>query len=197
MKKDGMKRQYLKGESIFWTGDRVERLFIVQSGCIEIYKDDREGHRLTLWKCYDRELFCLATLYVKKAFANATCVTDSTLISFDRHTLDKVLALCPQVGTDLLMCLSGKLACYSAMTDDIAFHDITFRLKKLLYANAGQGPHHAVDMRLEDMASRLGTCKEVISRALRSLKKDGLITRRGRKILILDLERLIDGIACK
>ncbi len=190
MRKEGLKRNYLKGEGIFWAGEKVERLFIVKSGCIEIYKDDLEGHRLTLWKCHERELFCLASLYVGRAFANAVCLKDSTLISFDRFTVNKLISLCPEIGTDLLSCLSGKLACYSAITDDIAFHDITFRLKKLLYLSANSG--NIVDLRLDEMAAMLGTCKEVVSRVLKSLRKDKLIKRRGRQILILDIDRLYD-----
>ncbi len=189
-KRTGTKRRYTKDEAIFWAGDRVERLFVVMKGVVEVYKDDPEGKKLTLFNYAPGDVFCLASLYVESAFANAVAIEDSTLISFESRVVDQVINLCPPVGTNLLRCLSGKLACFSVMVDEIAFKDLTSRLAGHLKVLAESSGSREIRITLDELSSRLGTCKEVVSRALKRLKERGLIERKGRAIVILDPEGL-------
>ncbi|NDY43012.1 Crp/Fnr family transcriptional regulator [Dissulfurirhabdus thermomarina] len=192
MKKTGVKRAYAPGEAVFWVGERVDRLFVVASGSVEVYKDDFEGRKLTLFKYYSGDIFCLATLNVERAFANARAVETSTLISFEKRVVDEIIAACPDFGLNFLGCLSSKLVCFSIMVDDLAFKDLTSRLAKLLLVTRETSRPNRMKLSLEELAARLGTCQEVVSRALRKLREEGLVERRGHRILITDPDGLRD-----
>ncbi len=190
------KKRYSKGQFIFWSGDRVERFHVVKSGVVEVYKSDPEGRKLVLWRCHPNDIFCLATLFVDSAFATAEAVEDSELYLIPKHALDRLMAQAPLVGANMLRCLSGKLACYSGMVDDLAFRDLTFRLMKLIYQSRRQDRQGRwiCSLSLEEMASKLGTCKEVVSRSLKGIKEDGYVRRVGRLLEITDLSKLGDRV---
>ncbi len=189
--------KYSKNEVIFLAGDNVDRLFVIENGCIESYKDNVEGRRLTLWLYHPGDLFCLATLYMDSAFANAVALKNSTLYSLPGQTVTEILMKEPSLGVNFLQYLSNKLAGYSAMVDDLAFKDLSFRLMKLLFAKARHlsGNTAECTLSLENMASHLGTSKEVISRALKKLKEEDLVKRHGRSLVILDVNRLEEKIS--
>lgn len=66
------------------------------------------------------------------------------------------------------------------------------RLANLLLDQAEANETDAVPRMLtqEEMASRLGTVREMVGRALRGLASDGIIEFDRHRIVVLDVERL-------
>ncbi|MGL4651288.1 MAG: Crp/Fnr family transcriptional regulator, partial [Caldilineaceae bacterium] len=78
---------------------------------------------------------------------------------------------------------------------ELAMLNVRGRLAKLLLEQAesferGDMPYA---MTQEEMASRLGTVREVVGRALRSLIADGLVEFERNRIVVLDRARLKDA----
>src|SRR5207237_10495360 len=79
----------------------------------------------------------------------------------------------------------------------LAFQSVRKRLIRLLdqlsrWSRSSAGPVEVPRiLSQEEMANALGTAREVVTRTLAELEHEGLISRKGRKILIPDRERLL------
>ena len=195
------KRKYYQGEHIFFQGDQVNHLFILEMGKVEIYKSDVNGRKLTLWFIEESELFCLATLFAQTSFTSAQAVRDSLIYSISREDFELLMASSRALSRNLLRCICGKLAAYASRVDDLAFRKIEARLARTLLQNlAPRGKQFCCHLSQEELAAMVGTSREVVGRCLKSLRERDLLTisktGRPRTITVLntsDLERLIDS----
>jgi len=86
--------------------------------------------------------------------------------------------------------LSGLLENMSKL-EDLSLHTVEARLARLLLEQAGQGTVQRRRWATQtEMAARLGTVPDVLSRALRKLAADGLIRVARHQIEILDIAGL-------
>ena len=173
------KRKIRAGEYIFFQDDIVEHLFILEIGLVEIHKSDINGRKVTLWRIEAGNVFCLANLFAGKCFANALALADCLLFTLPRRHLVALLGQHQDLALQFITCISSKLAAYSTLLEDFAFKNVQERLIKVLLANARPGRHGnglpACVLSQGELASRLGTCREVVSRAIAKLKNGGLI----------------------
>ncbi|PIP43900.1 MAG: hypothetical protein COZ12_09105 [Deltaproteobacteria bacterium CG_4_10_14_3_um_filter_60_8] len=194
------KRLFSKDSHVFYQDDRVEHLFFLEFGRIEIYKSDMDGRKLTMWFIQPGDVFCLANLYAQKSFANAMAVVDSSLYCLKRSDLGRFLLAHSELSHSLVQCLSVKLASYSTILDDIAFLNVTSRMAKILLQHkkesaAGQ---FFCELNQSELAGRLGTCREVVCRTLGRMRAAGVIDTKPegkvRGVIIRDLKKLADYV---
>ena len=188
------KKRFRKGEHIFFQGDVVSHFYFVEMGRVEIYKSDMDGKKLTLWFIEPRDTFCLATLHTPAAFANALVVKDSILYTLKENDFDDFVAQSGEISTRLVHCMSKKMALYSAMVDDMAFKGIMARLAKVLLEYQRKDNASGTNiccLSQKEIASLVGTCREVVARSLKNLRDDGIVsTSLARQIVIIQPDRL-------
>jgi CRP/FNR family transcriptional regulator len=89
--------------------------------------------------------------------------------------------------------LSRFLRQFAGQIEDLTFKDVPARLARYLVELAEDG-RDVVELPISktQLASRLGTVSETLSRTLRKLSEDELIKVQGKTITILDHDRLED-----
>jgi len=115
---------------------------------------------------------------------------------------DAVLDLCrrqPDVALAMLEAMARRVRRFAALAEDLAFRQVIERLARHIEADAtvaGQSlsPGAVVDLGLtqEQLASRLGTVRELVSRAFRQLERSGAVKRTRSRVVIRDPERLAE-----
>jgi CRP/FNR family transcriptional regulator len=129
--------------------------------------------------------------------ASAVAVVPTRLLLVPR---DAVLDLCrrrPDVSLAMLEALARRVRRFAALAEDLAFRRVIERLARHIEADARVGSRGGVvdlGMTQEQLASRLGTVRELVSRAFRQLERCGAIKRTRSRVTIRDPERLA-GIA--
>ena len=85
----------------------------------------------------------------------------------------------------------------AALVEELSLHEVDQRLARFLASEArlrGQREQEGVTVSLiltnQQIAARIGSVREVVSRALARLSQNGLITVDGRRVSIPDEERL-------
>lgn len=197
------KKKFRAGEHVFYQEDTVEHLHIIEMGTVEIYKSDINGKKLTLWHVEGGDAFCLATLFAGGSFANAQALTDCLTFRLSRKSLVTLLEQHPDLALQFITCLSSKLAAYSSLLEDFTFRNVQTRLINILLNDPAAGStskRMPCALTQGELANRLGTCREVISRSLTKLKNEGCIetqaTGKTSRIVVTDeakLKRLADG----
>lgn len=91
--------------------------------------------------------------------------------------------------------LAGRLRRLTALVGDLSFHHIAQRVARLLVEESTRASG-SVTLSQQEMATRVGTAREVVSRVLRDLEQRGMIERRPPHTIVVDtagLRALLDG----
>ena len=107
----------------------------------------------------------------------------------------ELLALCqrrPEISFGVIAVLARRLSGFAALIEDLALRDVTARLSGFIATEARRAGRDVVDLpgTRDDVAARLGTVRELVSRSLAQLRSDGIISVQGRRIRIIDERRL-------
>jgi len=194
--KSTSKRKYKAGEHVFYQGDRVQELYFLEMGRVEISKSDINGKKLTLWHIEEKDIFCLANLFTPAAFASAIAVENSMVYVLPKKTFEEIIMGSGDLSRNLICCICGKLATYSSLVDDFAFKKIEVRLAKTLVRNSSPAGDHEYCCTLsqEELAAMVGTSREVVGRCLKLFRERGILEvskiGRPRHITVIDLPAL-------
>ena len=183
---------YQPGATIFEEGTKSAGLHVVIEGMVRIYRISPEGrmHTLSL-------LTPLATFNEVSAvdgLANpysATAVTQVSVFRIGYQPFIELLTRNPDLLQHYVQALAQVNREYIERLEDMTFRTIPSRLAKLfLHESTCAIADAPSKLTQEDLASILGTTREVVGRALRGLLNTGLLRKRGRETYIADREGL-------
>ncbi len=180
------RRTYQPDEVIFLEGEPCAGLFIVHAGHVKIFKASPEGREQILTIIGPRDSFNDVAVFdggPNPASAQAMDATHVYLI--ERPTLVSLFDRYPKLAQAVVAVLAARCRMLVGMVEDLSLRSVAGRLAKLLLDQAAQG-QDAVPLTRQQMAARLGTIREMVSRALRELEDEGLVKREGRQIVITD-----------
>ncbi len=114
--------------------------------------------------------------------ASAATVEPSRLIFLARDDFEVVYREHPDVAHAIIRVLGKRLRHLVHVTETLAFHDVAARLAMLLVGYAeksGTNTPFGIEIRLdrtqEELSMEIGSARESVSRALRQLKRSGLL----------------------
>lgn len=179
------------GHTIASEGSECQQLALVLSGKVRVYKLADSGREITLYRITPGDS-CVLT---------ASCIMSDNHFPAIAQTESEVEAIIipANLAQDWLTqskpwcgfvfgLVSRRLGEVIAMLEDIAFHHMDERLAAYLIALASQGEQHEITH--QQIASDLGTTREVISRILKDFEGKALISGGRGKLTITNLEGL-------
>jgi CRP/FNR family transcriptional regulator len=191
-------RSYAAGECIFWEGEPALGLYVIGAGLVKICRHSTEGREHILHLLGKNETFNdVAALDGGANPATAVAHTDARVYMIPRAELRAIAARHPEVAWALIESMARRARHLVTMVEDLSMRSVKGRLARLLLEQAEAMESDAVPRFLtqEEMASRLGTVREMVGRALRSLTAEGAIEFDRHRIVILDPERLAEEAA--
>lgn len=189
--------RYPVGTVIFSEGEPVAGLFFVEHGTVKICRFSKDGREQTLHFMQRGDTFNdVAALDGGPNPATAIAYTESTLWRITRTDLRHVVERHPALAWALIESIAHRARYLVNLVHDLSLRNVKGRLAGLLLEQAvsAQHPENALLLTQEEMASRLGTVREVVGRALRSFVAAGLIEFDRHRIVILDAARLAEEI---
>jgi len=186
---------YSADESIIREGQPCQGLFIVHSGRVKIYKNSPQGREMIINVIEDGESFNEVPVFDQRDNpVNVGAVIDTTLWVIDADALLKVVGEHPAAAQQIIINLSQNLRLLVGKVAELSFYTVTARLANLLRQLSDEELSGDADGRLtqDDLASRIGTVREVVARSLKELDNYGAIDVKRGKIKILSREKLID-----
>ena len=195
-------RSFQAGQTIIWSGDRMEFVGSVVSGIATLTQTMEDGRRQMVGLLLPSD-FVGRPGRATAAF-DVTATTDLVMCCFRKKPFEEMMATTPHIAQRLLemtldeldaarewMLLLGRKTArekIASLISIIARRDAALHLRRA-------GGKLAVDLPLtrEEMADYLGLTLETVSRQISALKKDGVINLEGnRHVLIPDLDRLME-----
>ena len=190
VEKTAHRHQYQAGATIFCEDAECAGFHIVTDGLVRIYRVNAEGrlHTLSLLRPYSSFNEVAAIDGDANPF-NAVAVTNAEVMVFSHRCLIELLATERVLLENYVQRLAHLNREYIERLEDMTFRSIPSRLAKLFLHEttyADQIAEAPTKLTQEEIASILGTTREVVGRALRGLLNAGLLRKEGRKVYIAD-----------
>lgn len=191
-----VRRRYDAGQMIFVEGEPCAGLFIVERGRVKIFKLSPGGREQILHIFGAGEGFNdVAVLDGGPNPVNVMALEPTSVLVIDCPSMVDLLERYPALSRAVIENLASRARHLVSLVEDLSLRTVVGRLAKLLLEQASeevdlerfpQGLTHA------QMAARLGTVREVITRSLHKLEDEGIIKIERHRITILDREALED-----
>jgi CRP-like cAMP-binding protein len=183
-----IRRNYDPGQVVILEGEPAFGLYIVQDGWLKAVKIALDGREQTLQFLGPGEIFNAVSVFTDAANpATVSALEQSVLWVVPRDAMLRLLDSYPRLARQVIQNLAGRMLHLLALVEDLSLRTVEARLARLLLEQAEQATVARQRWATQaEMASRLGTVPDVISRVLRKFSEEGLIEVARRQIKILD-----------
>ena len=191
-----IERSFGKGRMLFLDGEPCEGLYLFETGLVRVFKTSPEGREMVMIVARPGDTFNDASAFDGgKNLVNASALEPATVYIIPTAALTAVLGGC-RAAEAIIKGLSAQLRHLTSVIEDLSFRSVSGRLAKLLLEQAVAGEKSAPVPRLtqDEMASMVGSVRDVIGRVLRSLEKEGAIRVEGHRILVTNKDLLRDMV---
>ncbi len=185
-------RDSSRGELLFSDGEKAVGFFVVLDGKVKVYKLSPEGKERILHIIHPGGTFAEAAIFADGLYpAYAEPLQSSKLLFLPKEGFLNLLMDNGRISINMIAGLSKFLRQFANQIEDLTFKDVPSRLARYLMT-LSEGVKASVDLPISksQLASNLGTVGETLSRTLRKLSEDDLISVSGKTVEILDFERL-------
>lgn len=177
------------GATIQIEGGPAEAMYVVAAGRVKICRIAATGREQVLSVIGAGGHFNTVPIFDGGTCpANAEALTRVSLLALPRAALLGVVDAHPPLALALLREFTGRLRHMVDLVDTLALHTVQGRLADLLLAQAAAAERGEPTPPLTqaEMAARLGTVREMVSRTLKSFEAIGLIRMDRGAIVVLD-----------
>lgn len=184
-------RKYDKGETLFLDGEPCKGLFLLQSGAVKIYKVNEAGREQIIHIQHPGDAVAELPLFDNGPYPAAAAALEETVVLFiPKATFNDLLDRRPQLSRAVITALARRLRKMVDLVENLSLRGVRQRLARLLLEEAKGHQAFLLLYTNEELAARLGSVRDVISRTLSGLQADELIKLTGRHVQIIDPEGL-------
>lgn len=190
-------RRFDDASPIVRQGDVGSSLFLVTRGLVRLASVLASGRQVVLALIEPGELFGESALLGAPSPFEARAIGVATVVPIDVSALEAVMMRQPATGAEVLRLLAVRLRRTVGALEDALALDVGGRVSRRLHELAARygvpgpaGVHLGIGVTQEDLGRMIGASRESVNRSFRSLASRGLIHRRGRALVIPDLDAL-------
>ena len=172
-----VERRYDPGAIIFLEGEPCAGLFIVQGGQVRVFKSSLDGREISLHFAGPGGSFNdVAVLDGGPNPASVQAVEPTVCWVIDRASMLRLIEQHPGLALAVIEAIASRARRLVTLVEDLTFRSVQARLAKLLLAQATVGADNRGEMlrarwlTQQEMATQLGTVREVVGRALKGLE---------------------------
>lgn len=197
-------RTFSRGELVALAQEPIDSLIVVAQGCLRTIHRSASGREQIVREVGPGEFLGELGLFTRAYYEGDVVAAEKTHACILAKTaVWEALSRNTEASMRLVESLATRLASAEQRVGDLGVRDVSQRLAaELVRAMGDTAQHHvraiAMPGSWADMAARLGTTPESLSRSLRVLENEGLISRevteadsgQYRRVIILSPERL-------
>lgn len=193
-----VQRNYSAGEIVFSEGEVCSGLYVVESGHVRIFKSSAGGREQVL--SIDGPGGSIAELPVFDGGtypASVAAIDNATLLFVSKQDFQALCLAHPQVALKVLKVIGARLRRLVGIIEELSFTTVRHRLAAFLVRLAqkegrwsGNGVEVTLPVSNQELASQIGTVRELVSRNLSRLQSEGMLKVDGRTVIICNLKVL-------
>ena len=194
-----VERRLARGETLFVAGEKAMGLFVIVEGAVRAFRESLEGREQVIHVERAGATIAEVPMFDDGAYpSTAAAEEDSTVLFIDKRDVRQLGLDHPRIALAALKLLASRLRRCAELVEMLSLHEVDQRLARFLLSESrARGTFTpegtAIDLVLtnQQIAARIGSVREVISRALTRLQQNGFIAVEGRRVIIIDEAALI------
>lgn len=191
-------KKYKKDEIIFFEGEKGEYIYIIKKGKVKMLKMNQNGDEQILNIFKKDDILAEVVLFDKENYpATAIALSKVQLFTINSKELSKIFLDHPQITVKVMKVMSSRLRRAQQNIRDFGLKDSKSRLASLLYHLAekhGEKKENEISISLfltqKELANMIGTSRETVSRTLKIIEKQNIISTSRQKIVVNSIEKL-------
>lgn len=188
-------RRFQAGEVIAWAEEPCQELYVLQSGTVRIFRINPDGREQVLQVTRPGDVFAGAPVFCGCPLPSTCQAQDNVnLIVIPGRDLLRLVEAHPHIAMRILGLCCARMRRLTNLAAELSSKNIVRRLAWLLldscscvYSHMQGGTCHLSE---EQIAARLGSTQETISRALSQLRERGIVQTRRQEVTVCDLPAL-------
>lgn len=187
-----------RDEVLFVAGEPAEGLYVIVDGSVRAFRTGQDGREQVIH--VEKAVTTIAELPVfdDGNYPSTVAAEEPTLVLFLRKNDIKSLSMKhPQLALSAAKLLAGRLRRCAELVETLSLREVGQRVAKLLLEEAlsrgvktSGGIKFKQTLTHNQLAARIGTVREVVTRAITRLQSQGLVDIEGRKVTIPDTDAL-------
>ncbi|MCO8144937.1 Crp/Fnr family transcriptional regulator [Rhodovulum tesquicola] len=164
-----------KGKVLFCPGEAAKGFTILLSGRVDVFLTGPTGREILLYGIEPGQSCVQSTLGLlggEDYTGEAITVTDCEAVLLPREMFLRLMDASPVFRRFVFGAFAMRLQSIMALLERVAFQRVESRLAAELLASSEDGAMRATH---QEIATRIGTAREVVSRRLDALAKAGLV----------------------
>jgi CRP/FNR family transcriptional regulator, cyclic AMP receptor protein len=195
------RRRYPKDSVVFFENEQGDFFFMILEGRIKVTILGDDGREVILSLLGSGDFFGeMALLDNEPRSATAIAVEDTELLSLHRNDFQSVLTDNRSITVGLIKVLTARLRRANHQISTLALLDVYGRVARVIVDMAREEGRRLKDGRIafrrathQEIANRIGTTRETVTRMLKDLERQGMIHIEGREIIVQpDFEKVFD-----
>ncbi len=194
---------YPKGHTIFAAGDFADRVYLIESGWVKIYRLSTDGRRVTVGSIRSPgELMGLAeTLWGGERTCFAGAINNVSLVVLRKNKFEELMATHPFLAIKIAKLLGARMREAEAIIHEMVSWQAPGRLALTLLKIGERcgietkgGIKLGLPLTHEELASMVGTSRQTVTSLLNTFKQEKSIIYEGREIKIVNPDKLAKWI---
>jgi CRP/FNR family transcriptional regulator, cyclic AMP receptor protein len=190
-----------KDTVVFFENEEGDSFFIIVDGRIKVTILGDDGREVILSVLGRGDFFGeMALLDNEPRSATAIAVEDTELLSLHRNDFQSVLSDNRSIMSALIKILTARLRRANHQISTLALLDVYGRVARVIVDTARDEGKRLKDGRIafrrathQEIANRIGTTRETVTRMLKDLERQGLIHIDGKEVVVQpDFEKTFD-----
>lgn len=195
------RKRYPKDSVVFFENEAGDTLFMIAEGRVKVTILGDDGREIILSVLGQGEFFGdMALLDNEPRSATAIAAEDCELVSLSRADFEGVLSQNPRIMLSLIKVLTARLRHANHQISTLALLDVYGRVARVIVEMAHEEGKRLRDGRIafhrpthQEIANRIGTTRETVTRMLKDIQRQGLIRVSGKEIVVEpDFEKSFD-----
>ena len=186
------KRRCAKDSPVFFENEQGDFFFMILEGRIKVTILGDDGREVILSILSPGDFFGeMALLDNEPRSATAIAIEDTELLSLHRTDFQAVIADNRDIMSALIRILSARLRRANHQISTLALLDVYGRVARVLIDMAREEGRRLRDGRIafrrathQEIANRIGTTRETVTRMLKDLERQGHIRVEGREMIV-------------
>jgi CRP/FNR family transcriptional regulator, cyclic AMP receptor protein len=180
-------RSFSAGEIVFTEGEPCSGMYVVEAGHIRIFKSAASGREQVLGVEGPGASVAELPVFDGGAYpATVAALDEVTLLFVSKQDFQGICLQHPQVSLKVLRVVGARLRKLVGIIEQLSFSTVRSRLASFLLREARRedGVAATLPASNQELASQIGTVRELVSRNLSRFQAEKLIEIEGRRVII-------------
>jgi CRP/FNR family transcriptional regulator len=193
-----VEQNFQKDVVLFVAGEEARGLYVIVEGAVRAFRVGADGREQVIHVERAGASIAEVPVFDGGAYPSTVAADEPTIALFiDKRDVRQLALQHPEIAFAALKVLAARLRRCAELVEALSLREVGQRLARFLVSEArrsGTATNGQTTIDLtqtnQEIASRIGSVREVVSRAFTRLQHQGLIIVEGRRVIFPDLAAL-------